>query len=70
MIICLNRLKGVYAGNTREMSAKYSLKNLWKLQLSYRSLIIGFLFSKKNKKSEIIYFKNGFNQLIDQLETN
>ena len=61
-------LKGVYAGNTREMSAKYSLKNLWKLQLSYRSLIIGFLFSKKNKKSEIIYFKNGFNQLIESIK--
>ena len=26
-------LKGVYAGNTREMSAKYSLKNLWKFEI-------------------------------------
>ena len=60
-------LKGIYAGNTKKMSSKYSLKKFWDFQLKYKSIIIGFLFSSTKYKSKIIYFKNGFSQLIKSL---
>ena len=47
------KLPVIYAGNTKKMSAKHTLKLLWKLEQSHGSIIRGILKSKKDKKSKI-----------------
>ncbi len=66
-------LTGVYAGDTKKMSAKHSLKLLWSLEQTYGSVIKGFLKRKKNKVNSF-NFKGGLSSLItkvaDQLKEN
>ena len=60
-------LTGIYAGDTRKMSAKHSLKRLWDLEQTYGSVIKGVIKSnKQNIKS--INFSNGISEIVNQLE--
>ena len=63
-------LNGIYAGNTKKMSFKHALPKLWKINSTYNSFL-DFLIKKKKKKknNNPIYFKDGFNTLIDKLKT-
>ena len=62
-------ITGVYAGNTKKMSAKHTLKLLWKLEQSHGSVIKGVLKSKKDKKSKInsFNFPKGLSQLTSKI---
>ena len=66
-------LNGIYAGNTKRMSFKDALPKLWKIQKNYNGFL-GYIISnhrKKNnkkRKSNPIYFKDGFLTLIDKLK--
>ena len=59
-------LTGIYAGDTRKMSAKHSLKNLWNYDQKYGS-IFKAIFSEKLKRSNSFNFPNGLRQMIDSL---
>ena len=64
-------LSGIYAGNTKEMSSKHSLKFLWDLEQSYGSIIKGLIKIKKNKnKSKAFNFPLGLSQLIKAMENS
>ena len=62
-------ITGIYAGNTKKMSAEHTLKLLWKLEQSHGSIIKGVLKSKKNKKSKInsFNFPKGLSQLTTKI---
>ena len=62
-------ITGIYAGNTKKMSAKHTLKLLWKLEQSHGSVIKGVLKSKKDKKSKInsFNFPKGLSQLTSKI---
>ena len=62
-------ITGIYAGNTKKMSAEHTLKLLWKLEQSHGSIIRGILKSKKDKKSKInsFNFSKGFSQLTSKI---
>ena len=62
-------ITGIYAGNTKKMSAEHTLKLLWKLEQSHGSIIRGVLKSKKNKKSKInsFNFPKGLSQLTTKI---
>ncbi len=59
-------LTGIYAGDTKKMSAKHSLKLLWNLEQKYGSIFRGF-FKEKNSVKEAFSLPNGLFQLIDQI---
>lgn len=48
-------LTGIYAGNTRNMSAKHSLRLLWELEQEHGSILKGF-FSTRKKETSIQSF--------------
>ena len=58
-------ITGIYAGDTKKMSAKHSLKMLWKLEQNYGSVLRG-LFSQKRKGAQMGSFNlpMGLSQLI------
>ena len=66
-------LNGIYAGNTKRMSFKDALPKLWEVQKNYNGFL-GFIISKfrkknnKKRKDNPIYFKDGFQTLIDKLK--
>ena len=60
-------LTGVYAGNTKNMSAKHCLKLLWNLEQNYGSIIRG-LMKSKNVPKDSFYFPNGLKQLISSIK--
>ena len=60
-------LTGIYAGNTKKMSAKHSLRRLWDFEQTHGSVLKGFLMSnKKNIKS--FNFSSGLYEIIFQLK--
>ncbi len=59
-------LTGVYAGDTKKMSAKHSLKLLWALEQTHGSIIKGFLKKEKNKVNSF-NFKGGLSSLITKV---
>ena len=59
-------LTGVYAGDTKKMSAKYSLKLLWALEQNYGSVIKGFV-KRKNNKVTSFNFSKGLSDLINKV---
>ena len=61
-------LTGIYADETKTMSAKHTLKTIWELEQNYGSVIIGLLKMKKSSKSKIFTFKNGLSHLINSLK--
>ena len=57
-------LSGIYAGKTKEMSSKHSIKLLWNLEQSHGSIIKGLFKIRKNKnKSKAFNFPSGLSQL-------
>ena len=62
-------ITGVYAGNTKKMSAKHTLKLLWNLEQSHGSIIKGLLKFKRNKKTKInsFNFPKGLSQLTSKI---
>ena len=64
-------LTGIYAGNTRKMSAKHVLKKIWELEQNYGSIILGFIKKKsKNKIPKSFNFKNGLSDLTNTIHKN
>lgn len=59
-------LSGVYAGDTRKMSAKYALKILWKLEQTYGSIIKGSFFSSKSSPKSFT-FPGGQEYMINKI---
>lgn len=62
-------LTGVYAGDTRKMSVKYCLRNLWSLKKKYKIILLGLIMSRK-KSSNSFTFRNGLSEIIHTLEKN
>tara|TARA_B100000768_G_scaffold137918_1_gene129031 strand:- start:151 stop:1476 length:1326 start_codon:yes stop_codon:yes gene_type:complete len=62
-------ITGIYAGNTKKMSAKHTLKLLWNLEQSHGSIIKGLLKFKRNKKTKInsFNFPKGLSQLTSKI---
>ena len=62
-------ITGIYAGNTKKMSARHTLKMLWKLEQTHGSVIKGLLKSKRTKKNKInsFNFPKGLSQLISKI---
>lgn len=62
-------ITGIYAGNTKKMSARHTLKMLWKLEQTHGSVIKGLLKSKSTKKNKInsFNFPKGLSQLISKI---
>jgi len=61
-------LTGVYAGNTRNMSAKHVLNKIWKIEQSFGSVILGFIRGKSEKKSmKSFNFKKGLSELTNSI---
>lgn len=60
-------ITGIYAGNTKKMSAKHTLKILWNLEQSHGSILKGILKSKSNKKIKSFNFPKGLNQLTSKI---
>ena len=57
-------LSGIYAGKTKEMSSKHSIKLLWNLEQSHGSIIKGLFKIRKSKnKSKAFNFPSGLSQL-------
>lgn len=61
-------ITGIYAGDTKTMSAKHSLKMLWNLEQSYGSVLRG-LFKQDRKKKQLGSFNLplGLSQLIQKV---
>jgi oxygen-dependent protoporphyrinogen oxidase len=61
-------ITGVYAGNTRKMSTKHSLKLLWELEQNHGGVIKGF-FRRNNKKQNLGSFNLpiGLSQLTEKM---
>ena len=59
-------VSGIYAGNTKNMSVKHTLKILWNLEQKYGSVIMG-LFKLKKKKIKSFSFPKGTGQLINKI---
>ena len=61
-------ITGIYAGDTRRMSAQHSLKHLWRLEQNYGGVIKGFFRRKKNKNGQSsFHFPMGLTQLMDKI---
>jgi len=68
-------LNGIYAGNTKKMSFKYTFPKLWQVNKNYNGILEYTIknYSKKNKKKNNknpIYFEDGFITLINKLKEN
>ena len=63
-------ITGIYAGNTKNMSTKHSLKNLWTLEQKYGSISNGLIRKvlKKNNQIQSFNFPNGLSELISKIE--
>ena len=61
-------ITGIYAGNTKKMSAKHSLKILWSLEQTYGSVLLG-LFRQKRKDNQMRSFNlpMGLSQMIQKI---
>jgi oxygen-dependent protoporphyrinogen oxidase len=61
-------ITGIYAGDTKKMSAKHSLKMLWNLEQNYGSVLRG-LFKQKRKGKQMGSFNlpMGLSQLIEEI---
>ncbi len=60
-------ITGIYAGNTKKMSSKHTLKILWNLEQSHGSIIKGILKSRNNKKIQSFNFPKGLSQLTSKI---
>ena len=62
-------ITGIYAGNTKKMSAKHTLKMLWRLEQDHGSIIKGIFKSKRDQKGKInsFNFPNGLSSLISKI---
>lgn len=66
-------LTGIYAGDTKSMSAKHVLKKIWNLEQEYGSVIKGIfkLSSSKSKSAQTSFsFPKGLTQLTASIEKN
>ena len=65
-------ITGVYAGDTKNMSAKHSLKILWNLEQTHGSVLKVFLNQKALKKEKVhsFNFPNGLGQLVLAISNN
>lgn len=61
-------ITGIYAGDTRKMSAKHSLKMLWEMEQKHGSVIKGFFRRDKTKRSLGSFnLPIGLSQLIEKI---
>ncbi len=61
-------ITGIYAGNTKKMSAQHSLKILWQLEQKYGSIIKGFFSRDKNKRGQGSFqLPIGLSQLTEKI---
>ena len=65
-------ITGIYAGNTKKMSAKHTLKMLWRLEQDHGSIIKGIFKSKRDQKGKInsFNFPNGLSSLISKIASS
>ena len=62
-------LNGIYAGDTRKMSTKYSLRKIWAMKVKYGRIIIGLIKSRK-ANSYSFNFPMGLSQMINAISKN
>ena len=62
-------LNGIYAGDTRKMSVKYSLRKIWAMKIKYGRIIIGLIKSGKTK-SYSFNLPMGLTQMINAISKN
>ena len=60
-------ITGIYSGNTHIMSAKHTLKLLWKAEQEYGSVIKGMAKKKKKSKAKMFNLPNGLSQLTNAI---
>ena len=61
-------LTGIYADNTRKMSARNTLKKMWELEQKYGSILIGLIRDKsKNPKPKIFTIDGGLSKITELL---
>ena len=65
-------ITGIYAGNTKTMSAKHSLKTLWNYEQKYGSITRGIIhnFFRKKSPSKSFNFPNGLSELTLKIGEN
>ena len=65
-------ITGVYAGDTKNMSTKHSLKLLWNLEQTHGSVLKGLFKSKSAKKEKVhsFNFPSGLGQLVSAISNN
>ena len=65
-------ITGIYAGNTKRMSAKHSLKNLWNYEQKYGSITNGIIQNllRKKSQSKSFNFPNGLSELTLKIGEN
>ena len=61
-------LTGIYADDTKFMSAKHTLKNIWELEQKYGSVILGMIKMKRKSKPKIFTLLGGLSKLTDILK--
>ena len=61
-------MTGIYADDTKFMSAKHTLKNIWELEQKYGSVIIGMIRMKRKSKPKIFTLLGGLSKLTDILK--
>lgn len=61
-------IRGIYAGDTSDLSAKYAIPSMWQMEKEYGSILKG-LNKKKGTgpKRSIFTLKNGLQELSDQI---
>lgn len=67
--IVASALQGIWAGDTKRLSAKSALKKLYKLEQEHGSILWGLIKNskKKSKPLETISFKNGMQSFAERI---
>lgn len=60
-------ITGIYSGNTKNMSAEHTLKNLWNAEQKYGSVIKGLIKNQPKSKAKMFNLPKGLSQLTDAI---
>ncbi len=62
-------LQGIWGGDIKQLNLKASLPQIYNFEKNFNSILLGFVFSKKNKanKKQTLSFKKGLQNLCHEL---
>lgn len=64
-------IAGIYAGNTKNMSVKHTMKRLWDAEQKDGSIILNFIKNFNNKNiSKSLTFEKGISSLVNEIHKN